>query len=263
MTKPRILVADVETAPIEAWVWKIWDENVGLDMIKTDWSILSFSAKWLGDKRVMYADTSGRGANKVRDDSILLASLWKLLNQADIVVTQNGKKFDIKKINARLIQAGFGPYSPIRQIDTLQVARKTFGFTSNKLAWVSKILTDAPKSEHKEFPGFELWKACLQDDSKAWKVMKKYNKQDVVSTEKYYLRLRPWIESHPNLGAYFDGSEHSCPACGSANTQKRGITTTQQGRYQRFQCTECGSWSRGKQKLLPSHRSKSLLTTSK
>ena len=259
MTKPHILILDIETAPIEAYTWGIWDQNIGLEMIKTDWTILSYAAKWLGKPAVIYRDTSGGGREAVRSDSVLLSSLWKLLDQADIVITQNGKKFDIRKINARFIGAGLGPYSPIRVIDTLVVARKHFGFTSNKLAWVSKILTDAPKSDHKEFPGFELWKECLADNPKAWRVMKKYNKRDVISTEKYYLRLRPWISSHPNLGAYFDGSEHSCPACGSANTQKRGLSLTQQGRYQRYQCGECGSWSRGKQKLLLETRRKALL----
>src|SRR5579859_6162370 len=116
---PRIATVDIETAPLESFTWGIWDQNIGLEQIKTEWSILSYAWKWLDSKAIIQADTSGRGIKKVRDDKKLAGQLWKLLDEADIVVAQNGIKFDIKKINARLIQHGFGPYSPIRVVDTL------------------------------------------------------------------------------------------------------------------------------------------------
>ena len=141
----KALVIDIETAPLESYTWGIWDQNVGLDQIKTEWSILSYAAKWVGVKEVFFNHTGGRGAKKVRDDKPLMADLWNILDTADIVVAQNGARFDIKKINARLVIHGFGPYSPIRVIDTLSVAKKHFGFTSNKLAWMSKYLTETKK----------------------------------------------------------------------------------------------------------------------
>src|SRR6185312_7807051 len=109
----RILIADIETAPIVAQVWNIWDQNIGLNQIEEDWSILSYCAKWLGEKELFYKDTGGKGPKRVRNDKPLLRDIWALLDAADIVVAQNGKKFDVRKINARLIQQGFLPYSPI------------------------------------------------------------------------------------------------------------------------------------------------------
>lgn len=259
---PRILVIDIETAPLEAYTWGIWDVNVGLEQIKTEWSILSYAAKWVGKKPVIYADTGGRGAIKVRDDKPLLKDLWNLLDQADIVVAQNGQRFDVKKINARLIMNGHGPYSPIRIVDTLLVAKKHFGFTSNKLAWMSKYLTDAKKSEHKKFPGFELWKECLADNPKAWAEMRKYNIQDVIATEQLYIKQRPWIKGHPNMAAYAPSHEQACPNCGSTNVTKYGFATLQQGRYQRFVCGDCGASSRGKQNLISLTNRKAMLAPS-
>lgn len=256
---PKILTIDIETAALEAYVWGLWDQNVGVDMIKTEWSILSYAAKWLGTKKIIYQDTGGRGADKVRDDKSLMQGVWDLLHAADIVVAQNGQRFDVKKINARLIMNGFGPYSPIRIVDTMLVAKKHFGFTSNKLAWMSKYLTESKKSEHKKFPGFELWLECLKDNPKAWAEMRKYNKQDVIATEQLYLKQLPWISGHPNMGAYAPRHEHSCPKCGSANIQKRGEDVTQQGRYQRMQCRDCGGWSRAKQMLISPTNRKALL----
>lgn len=259
MIKPKIVTLDIETSPLESYTWGLWEQNVGLDQIKTEWSILAYAARELGKQRTVYKDTGGRGVGLVRDDSKLLTDLWHILDSADIIVAQNGTRFDIKKINARLIAAGYGPYSPIRVIDTLTAAKKHFAFTSNKLAWTSKYLTDVPKSEHKEFPGFELWKECLLDNPRAWKVMKKYNVRDVLATEKYYLRLRPWISAHPNLGAYVDGHDHNCPKCGSAHVTKQGINVTQQGRRQQYQCQDCGSWSHGKQQIISAARRGKLL----
>jgi hypothetical protein len=261
MTEPKVLILDIETSPVEAYVWGLYDQNVGLEQIKSEWSVLAFCAKWLGEKGLIYEDTSGRGEKKVRDDHALLANLWDLLNTADIVVAQNGIKFDIKKINARLIMHGYPPYAPIRVVDTLVAARRIFGFTSNKLAWTSKYLTDAPKSDHRKFPGFELWIECLKDNPAAWAEMKKYNQRDVVATEQLYFRLRPWITNHPNMGTYkaLNGGKSSCPKCGSPKLQKRGTAVTQAGQYQRFQCGACAGWSRGKTTLVQVEERKALL----
>lgn len=246
MSKPKILTLDIETLPLESYTWGLFDQNVGLDMIKTEWSILSYAAKWLDRKTVIYADTMGRGVDKVRDDKSLVGEIWKLLDSADIVVAQNGQRFDIKKINARLIQHGYGPYSPVKVVDTLLVARRHFAFTSKKLEWMSKYLTDSPKEKHKEFPGFELWAECLKDNPKARKELKKYNKQDVISTEKLYLKQRPWIDGHPNIGTYNLRGDVQCPKCGSAKVTAQGIRVLVAGVYQRYKCENCGGWARGK-----------------
>lgn len=258
---PKILVIDIETAPLESWTWGIWDQNVGLEQIKTEWTILSYAAQWLGTRKILYACTGGRGASKVRDDKPLMKGIWALLDEADIVIAQNGKRFDVRKMNARLVMHGYGPPSPFRVIDTLIVAKKYFAFTSQKLAWTSKYLTDAPKSEHKRFPGFELWTECLKDNPKAWAEMEKYNKQDIVSTRKVYLKMRPWIENHPNLGVYDESERPLCPKCGSNYVTREGsrASVKQQGIYARYKCQDCGGWARGKQMLVPLEKRRSLL----
>jgi hypothetical protein len=246
----RIATADIETSPLESYTWGLWDQNIGLEQIKVDWSILAYCFKWLDDPKPIYADTGGRGAEKVRDDSCLLMGLWQLLDDCDILVVQNGARFDVPKINSRLFAGGYSPYSPIRIIDTLTVNKRYFGHTSNKLAWVSKY-TDQQKLDHRKYPGFELWKACLADDPKAWREMRRYNIADVVSTEQLYLKQRPWITNHPNLNVYRE-TVSDCPKCGSHSMQRRGIAVTNTGKYSRYQCMGCGGWSRGKTKITQS-----------
>lgn len=257
MNKPLIVTLDIETAPYEAYVWGLWDQNVGLNQIKTEWSLLSFAAKRLDQKKVLYRDN--RGQKNTRDDRALMIALWTVLNDSDIIVAQNGKRFDVKRINARFALLGFSPPSPYRVVDTMVEAKKYFGFTSNKLEWLSKHLTPAKKSSHKKFPGFELWLECLADNKAAWDEMRRYNVLDVVACEQLYLKLRPWINNHPNVAAYEEGERETCPKCGSADVQRRGFVHTQSGKYARLRCNGCYGWTRSKTNLLVTSKRKKLL----
>jgi len=259
-SRPRILFLDIETCPLTVYSWGLWDQNIGVDMIGLEWSILSFSAKWMGEKKVHYYDSGGRGVDKVRDDLHLVKLLWDFLDQADIVVAQNGKKFDIRKINARMLMLKFKPYSPIKVVDTKIVAQRHFELTSNGLAWLSEHLTEAKKLKHKEFPGFELWEECLKDNPKAWAAMRKYNINDTRALEQLYLVLLPWIEGHPNTAVYNEFEGYSCPKCKGTDVQKRGRSFTQTGEYHRFQCTSCGGWSRSRYTLNTIEKRKTLLS---
>lgn len=248
MTQLKIVTIDIETSPLEAYTWGLFDQNIGLNQIKTEWAILSFAAKWLGEEEVIYRDTFGQ-RNRL-DDRRLLKSLWKILDEADIVIAQNGKKFDIRKINARFLLAGLPPYSPIKIIDTMLEARKNFALTSNRLEWLSTYLTATQKRKHEEFPGFELWREYLRGNPRAAEVMRLYNIDDVVSTEEVYVRIRPWITGHPNFGAY--GAQEQgqvCPNCGGTHVIRKGTRTTQVGVYARYRCVTCGAWSRGRKML--------------
>ena len=43
---PKVLYVDIETKPIKAWIWGTFNQNIPLNMIIEDWSVLSWSAKW-------------------------------------------------------------------------------------------------------------------------------------------------------------------------------------------------------------------------
>lgn len=243
MPQPKILILDIETCPIEGNFWGLFDQNIGLNQITEDWSVLSYTAKWLGAADFEYRDTGGRGPAKVRDDSELLGHLWNLLDAADIVIGQNSRRFDVKKINARLIKGGWVPYSPIRQIDTLEMAKACAGFTSNKLEYLATV-AGVEKDAHKQFPGYALWSECLKDNPAAWAEMRKYNPTDVASTEQVYLKLRPWYNKHPNLAIYYDDEKTRCPKCGSEHVSYSGSHHSNVSEYQVYTCHDCGGHSR-------------------
>lgn len=246
MTKPVTTVLDIETASIQAHVWGTWNQNVSLNMIKEDWRILSFASKVHGSADITYLE-----ARTPDQERKLLKSIWKVLDRSDIVVAHNGRRFDIKKINARLIAHGFRPYSPVKIVDTLLEVRKIAAFTSNKLEYLTDLLCTEKKLKHGKFPGFELWRECLAGNPEAWDEMREYNIQDIVALEELYDILRPWIADHPNLGNYAKpGTDKAvCPKCGGHDLQRRGVQRTQVGQYQRYRCNGCGGWSRGRKML--------------
>lgn len=260
MTGPKIGLIDIETAPIEGRVWGLFDQNVGLNQITTEWAILSFALKELGAPRrtVEYMDTSEK--EDPRDDYELCARLWEILHEYDILIAQNGKRFDMRKIRARLIMHGFPPPSPVKIEDTMLMARQVAAFTSNKLEWLSTYLSKLQKSKHNEFPGFELWAECLAGNPKAWKAMKKYNIPDILSMEQVYLKLRPWVRGHANVAVYDEHDELACPVCGSHKVKQDGYAYTNVGQYPRYHCGGCGAWSRGRRTVNSLAKRKSLLT---
>ena len=254
--QPKVLVFDIETAPLKAFVWSMWQHGVGLSQVRDDWYVMSWSAKWLGDDEVFYDDI--RDSYAEEDDSELLRGIWKLLNEADAVITQNGKKFDVKKLNARFVIHGFQPPSSFKHIDTLQIAKRKFGFTSNKLEYMTdKLCKTYKKLKHGKFPGQELWNECLKGNMEAWEEMEEYNRYDVLSLEELYLIFRSWDNTHPNFSLYNNDEEVVCK-CGSHNIVKDGYTYTNLSRFQRYRCQDCGAESRGRENLLTKEKRKSL-----
>lgn len=238
--KPSILFLDIETAPDVVWTWGVYQANA--ISVKEHWYVLSFAAKWHGEKGVLV-----RGLNDYRGyvdgrgcEDQLLADVWGLLNKADIVVAHNGADFDVKKLNAKFIEHGFVPPSPYKVVDTKRDLVRVAKYSSHRLDWLAKQF----KLGKKMVTDFSLWEGCMQGNPEAWRKMKEYNKHDVTLLEKLYNMIAPWIDQ-PNAGVYSD-KPNVCPnpACGSQKLQKRGFSRAKTRIYQRYQCFECGTWSR-------------------
>lgn len=244
MSNPKVILLDIETSPIMGYTWSTFDANV-LKILEPS-KILSVSWKELHSPTVNVKAISDYSGYKkgVIDDTKLVKEIWKVLDEADVVVAHHGDRFDLPKLNARFVWYGLNAPSIYKTIDTKKVASRYFKFDSNSLNNLGSYLNLGKKVEN---GGFDLWVRCIAGDKEAWALMKDYNKQDVVLLEKVYLKLRPYIENHPNLNLLSDKpkGDISCPTCQSSNVTKRGFSTTLTGRKQRYQCGDCGSWSSG------------------
>lgn len=238
--EPKILIFDIETSPNLGYIWGKYEQNV--IEYNHEWYMLCYVAKWLGNKKIIKSKLNDFPNYKkdMMNDKHVVKTLWKLFDEADVIIGHNGDRFDIKKSNARFAYHGLPPPSQYKTIDTLKVARKYFKFNSNKLDDLGQLFGLGKKLPHE---GFQLWKKCMFGDKKAWNKMIRYNIQDVKLLEKLYLKLLPWIGNHPNFGLYM-GKEYVCPKCGSEKLQKRGFHYTKSQIYQRIQCQDCMGWCR-------------------
>jgi DNA polymerase elongation subunit (family B) len=225
--KPRILIFDIETAPNLAYVWGKYEQDV--IAFKSEWHLLSFAYKWLGDKNVQCETMQGQV-----DDKKLVKKLHRLFDQADVVIAHNGDAFDIKKVRARFAFHGLKPPSQFATVDTLKVVKRYFNLNSNRLNDLGIYFKLGEKVKH---TGFDLWLGCLKNNKKSWKQLRKYNKQDVVLLEKVYKKLLPWMDRHPNVAALRDVK--GCTKCGSTRIVKDGVRANANTLQQQWKCKDC------------------------
>lgn len=237
MDKPRILFVDLETFPNIGFTWGRFDQNV--IRFTQQSCICTFVAKWAGEKEIIsksLPDYEGYAPGSY-DDKLLVSDLWKLFDEADIVVAHNGDSFDIKVALGRFILHGLLPPSPFKTVDTKKVVKEVARYNSNSLDDLCSLLGLGKKIR----TDFDLWEGCINGDMKCWKQMVKYNRMDVLLLEKLYYKLLPYAKTHPNLAFWTRGT---CPKCGGHNVQYRGVQRCITRQYQRFQCNDCGSWGR-------------------
>jgi DNA polymerase elongation subunit (family B) len=182
---PKVLILDIETRSLEVKTFGLRDQNISLNQVVSDGGVLCWSAKWLGEKEVFYKDFKG----SKKKEKELLKPLWKLMDEADIVLGQNSKSFDVKILVGKFMEHEMGLPSGFKQLDTLVISRRNCKFMSHKLEYMSNKFCKVRKLIHSKFPGFALWHQCELGNRKAWVEMEKYNKNDVLATEDLFVRL--------------------------------------------------------------------------
>jgi DNA polymerase elongation subunit (family B) len=238
-TGPKILSVDIETSPVVAHAWGLFKQNIAINQIIERPRTMCFGAKFLGERKVHWYSEHEHGPD------IMFHAAHALLDEADVVMHYNGDRFDLPRLNTEFVLSGLTPPSPYKSIDLLKVVRRNFNFPSNKLAYISEQLGLTGKVQHE---GHQLWIRCLAGDPAAWKIMRRYNVQDVKLLEELYEKLKPWIAGHPNFSLY-NGVEGVCPNCGDEDLERRGYAYTSLGKYQRLRCKACGTWTRGTSRL--------------
>jgi hypothetical protein len=186
-----------------------------------------------------------------------LTELWALLDEADVVITQNGKHFDQRKVQAKFLEYEFQPHSSYKHVDTKVESQRLFGFPSHKLEYMTeKINKKYKKLKHKKFPGHELWTECLRGNLEAWNEMQVYNVHDVLALEEFFNHIAPW-GININFNVFHDEEEHICK-CGSKEHAKNGFYRTNMGKFQKYKCKSCGAESRDRHNLFSAEKRDSL-----
>lgn len=253
--KPNVLILDIETLPNEAFVWSAWKNNVGQEQWISHWFCVSWAAKWLYEPDVFSGVLTPEEA-LAQDDKRIMEEIWQFIDSANFVIAHNGRRFDLPKLKTRFLLHGMNPPMPYQIIDTLDIAKKEFGFLSNRLDFIN----DQLGLERKIHTDFNLWKGCRNGDQKSLLRMEEYNKNDVSILEETYTKFRPYIKSHPNFGLFVDAEAgiDICPTCGSKELEWGGIYTTTVNKYSAFRCKSCGAIGRSRHSELDKAHSKAI-----
>jgi hypothetical protein len=248
---PKVLFLALETLPdmdsaFERWTtlssW--YDVTFGADLQ----SIICFGYKWEHEKnaKILCAWDYAGWKTSINDDKPICKALYEIIKEADVVVTQNGVKFDWPFIETRLLLNRLPPLPKgIIHVDTKVEARK-LKLSSRSLKNMAKLFTDEVKDES---GGWDLWVAVRKKSPKAMKKMASYCKQDVIALEAIYKRLKPLMKKLPNMNM-FSLEKDRCPNCGSLSIQRRGRNVKGNAIFQRFQCMDCGAWANRALELL-------------
>lgn len=254
MIKPKTIVFDIETMPIVEQAfrqWTILSNYPGITFSADLSSIICIGWKVLGEKKthcINAWDFPNWKKNK-NDDSKVLKEFLQVCKEADAIITQNGKNFDLPFVQTRLLLNDLETLPETKHADTKKMARK-LKLSSKSLARMGYLFGDQEKTDS---GGWSTWvDIYFKDCDKAKRHMEKYCKQDVRTTESVFNKLRQFAKGRnllPNMNDFrtkkqFEEDTNVCPYCGSENIYRNGCHYTATMNYQRIKCKDCGGNSR-------------------
>lgn len=252
----KILTLDIETKPHLCYSFQTWNTNILPVQVLDPTRMICVAAKWHHEKKVQFFSEYerfapsylGEGWDREYYHLDMVQQIHALMDEAHVVVTYNGDKFDLPHINREFHLAGLKPPSPYVSVDLYKVIKRNEIWMSHKLAYVTEQLRLSGKMDNS---GWELWKGVLSEDPvvrhKAWLEMRRYCKRDVATTDELLVEAMPLITNMPHPSLFdeeIDPGVVLCQNCESPNVQRRGYAVTKTRRYPRYQCQDCGKWFR-------------------
>lgn len=242
---PKLLYMDIETSKItvekrmEIWPGQLWNEfKFRPEDIVQDWFVMSWSAQWVCDN-YMHSYVVRPTEAKKRNDKRILKPLWKLFDEADVIIGHNSDRFDIKKLNWRWMVHEYKPPKPYRQVDTMKEIAKIAAPTSKGLDYLTKTLQLNGKKKHDP----DLFDRCMAGDVEALRELKEYNEVDVSEGQSLYMLIRPWMKHHPNMGLYYQDDVARCKNCGNTelDIDYQNLVYTSANAWACWTCSICGA----------------------
>lgn len=249
---PKIGVMDIESLPLLAYCWSLWDQNIGINQIAKDMCLLSWAGKFLNESKI-YSDILKPEECEERLDKRIVESAHDFVSKCDYIIGHNFNEFDGKILNTLFLRYGLLPVK-YKIIDTLIIAKSNFRFTSRKLDFINTKLG----IRNKLSTDFELWSRCDKGDKQSLDEMLKYNFVDIYATEELFYKVRPYV-NNINVSLYNETEECQCPNCGNTELEHEGFYYTKVSKFETLRCEKCGAVSRKRENLVSKEKKKNLL----
>ncbi len=244
MKKPRILFYDIESKPLQAWLWSPGKQYVGHKQLVKEHSQYGIIC-------ITYCFNDGRPAQVIdwgyeeQDTAKVIREFDEVIKSADFSIGKNSDRFDTKMINSCRMFAGL-PGLPqwTKYTDDLErQMRRYFRMPSQSLDYISNQLGLGGKIKME----FQDWIDIVEKNDngrKSLAKMLKYGKKDVVDTRALWFKLSEHFDSKWNQ-AKFQDSGLACKHmdCGSENLRKDGTRMAGKTKYQQYTCSDCGRYA--------------------
>jgi DNA polymerase elongation subunit (family B) len=243
---PRLVFFDTERLPPTWWAWesnKPQYLNHSQLLSNGFFSSIQWMHEWeskpsaysLTDKLKYFRE------NPACDKHVCIKAA-EVIENVDILVAHNGKRFDWKHLKARWLYHEIPVPKKPYIVDTLTEAR-TSAFPSNSLAGLSKHLKICEKGTN-DADIITMLTGSMKDRIEHINKQTKYGLKDIQPLKELYYRLLPGMERHPNMSAYT--GLPCCPRCGSQEYQSRGDTLLSGGiKRKSFSCKNCNKRFQG------------------
>ena len=247
---PNVLLFDIETSKAVFRLYHTGKQYVRFDQLEKDNYMIGWAAKWLFDDKVISCFVKPNEARE-RDEARVVASLHKVMDKADVVIAHNGDEFDIKEVTTRFTKYGLQPVNRFTTVDTYKKAKQIYRLQSYSLRYLLEYFSLIPKMERCDPDGAEDGnkEALLQEQE--------YCKRDVLGLEELYIKMRPYMKTHPRLSLWLDmyqpldNGDIRCPRCLETISEynwNKQYRTPNGMVYASTNCPTCGAVIRGERR---------------
>lgn len=241
-SKAKVLIWDMETSPLQAWIWSPGKQFVGHKQLVKEHSrygIICITYCWLDGGPVQSIDWGYEEQNTGK----VVEEFDKILKTADWAIGKNSNKFDNKMLNSCRMLADLPGWPDwTRYTDDLEVQmRRHFRLPSQSLDYISNQLGYGGKINMQ----MQDWVDIVEKNDnglKAFKKMIKYGKKDTADTRSLWNKLSSHFEPRLNMAAFME-KPHACTKCGNDKIIKDGTGVNGVTKYQRYKCNKCGGYA--------------------
>lgn len=237
----KLLYLDIETTPMISYHYGTRKLFISPAQIKQHVKVSSIVLMWEFDRKPL--SFCWDADNK--DDTAMLREVTPMLNKADLIVMQNGDRFDVPTLQARLCDLKLPSLKNIITFDTLKASRRSFMRPHHSLDSRSNLYGLGGKLPR----DWDRIIAIAEGDKKALKEDIKYNLKDVTDMRSIMMREFNYYnlpQRFLNTLKMFNQSEDKpyCIKCAARRQSKFKISFFKEKNKQginvsRCRCTNC------------------------
>ena len=229
--KLNVLYWDLESSLMGTLTFGLWNQNISGNRITKHSHLLSNS--WaFNDEPPQGVRLSPEDVAE-SNDLLVVVDTIRAIEKAGLIISFNGKKFDVPLLKTRALLHGLPPIKFPPHLDLMQEAKRNFRFPSNSMQNISLYLGEHGKLATS---GRNLWERCYHfqnydDCNDALAQMLEYGLRDIDATRDLHKRLQGWFKSPVNIGLITkeingvntkDNHDLLCPHCSSKDVDKIG-----------------------------------------